>query len=416
MPDYTLMPEYHHEDLSPKRVLTVEFPDGRSLKVNFRSDADFVEFCHKIAHPQQTNRGRFPFTVDEFAIIAGQTITGTRKSIWYPKAEIERYANKRYISDRPLNPKYPVYVISKGRWNNPLTARALEECGVPYRIVVEPQEFDKYADTISEENILVTPFSNLGIGSTPVRNWVWDHSVSIGARRHWVLDDNLYMFLRFNRNMKIPVADGTIFRLAESFVDRYSNVAISGFNYLHFIERKKGNRYKPVRLNTRIYSCILIQNDIPYRWRGKYNEDTDLSIRALKDGYVTMLFNAFLADKTTTMRMPGGNTDELYAGNGYSLGRTTETTDAMQDALLEKAEALRKLHPDIVTVKKKWGRWHHDVDYSVFRDNSLEPSDSSSWEVFDGSDDFGFRLIDVVPRSRRAPRENQRQHKLEEAI
>jgi hypothetical protein len=147
--------------------------------------------------------------------------------------------------------------------------------------------------------------------------------------------------VRFNRNLKVPVSDGTIFRLAESFVDRYSNVAISGLNYLHFIERKKGDRYPPVRLNTRIYSCILIQNDIPYRWRGKYNEDTDLCIRALKDGWVTMLFNAFLADKTTTMRMPGGNTDELYAGGGWSLGRTTELTPAMQEAVLEKAETPR---------------------------------------------------------------------------
>lgn len=32
----------------------------------------------------------------------------------------------------------------------------------------------------------------------------------------------------------------------------------------------------------RAFPCILIQNDIPFRWRGRYNEDTDLSLRALK--------------------------------------------------------------------------------------------------------------------------------------
>ena len=109
------------------------------------------------------------------------------------------------------------------------------------------------------------------------------------------------------------VGDGTIFAIAENFVDRYDNVAISGFNYIHFVERKKGNRYKQYKLNTRIYSCLLLKSDIPYRWRGRYNEDTDLCIRALKDGWCTLLFNAFLADKTTTMRNTGGNTDELYA-------------------------------------------------------------------------------------------------------
>lgn len=406
------MPEYQHEDLGPKHVLSVKFPEGRSLKVNFRNHEDFAELSKLIGSKHGAKECFYPYTVDEFAIVVRQSISAVRKSLWYPKAEIEHYADKRYVSDRPLLPKYPVYVISKGRWKNPLTAMALEECGVPYRIVVEPQEYDKYSDVISSDKILVTPFSNLGQGSTPVRNWVWEHSISIGAQRHWVLDDNLYMFLRFNRNLKVPVADGTIFRLAESFVDRYSNVAISGFNYLHFIERKKGDRYPPVRLNTRIYSCILIQNDIPYRWRGKYNEDTDLCIRALKDGWVTMIFNAFLADKTTTMRMPGGNTDELYAGQGFSLGRTTELTQAMHDAVLEKALTLQKMHPDIVQVKKKWGRWHHEVDYSPFRDNELKDADPNE-DAFDQADDFGFRLIDVVPKRKRAPLGNQRQQKLQ---
>lgn len=412
LPGWTGMPEYQHDDLAPKHTLTVSFSNGRAIRVNFRSYADFRQLSDLIGNEDDAKHFPYQYSVEEFSTIVAQSISPVRKSLWYPKAEIEHYANKRYISDRPLLPKYPIYIISKGRWKNPLTAAALEQCGVPYHIVVEPQEYDKYADVISSEKILVTPFSNLGQGSTPVRNWVWEHSLAAGADRHWVLDDNLYMFLRFNRNLKVPVADGTIFRLAESFVDRYSNVAISGFNYLHFIERKKGDRYPPFRLNTRIYSCILIQNDIPYRWRGKYNEDTDLCIRALKDGWVTMLFNAFLADKTTTMRMPGGNTDELYAGNGWSLGRTTELTPAMQKAVLEKAVTLQKMHPDIVQVKKKWGRWHHEVDYSQFRLNELELADSN-WEVFDEADDFGFRLIDVVPNRRRAERPNQRQQKID---
>lgn len=397
------MPAYDHCDLAPKQSVTIDFRGGRSIRVNFRNREDTAEFAALIGHNDGTKRFLYPDSVDNFSEVVGHPISGTRKSMWYPRAEIEHYANKRYISERPLLPKYPVYVISKGRWDKPLTAMALEECGVPYHIVVEPQEYDKYADVISPHKILTLPFSNLGCGSTPVRNWVWDHSVKAGAARHWVLDDNLYMFLRFHQNLKVPVSDGTIFRLAESFVDRYRNVAVAGFNYMHFIERKKGDRYPPVRLNTRIYSCILIKNDIPYRWRGMYNEDTDLSIRALKDGWATMLFNAFLADKTTTMRMTGGNTDELYQGNGYALGRSTALTQSMHEAVLEKAMTLQRMHPDIVQVKKKWGRWHHEVDYSPFRDNVLELATPSSSEVFDDTDDFGFRLIDVIPRRRRAP-------------
>lgn len=390
--DWEQMPAYEHQDLAPKYSINVTLLEGRSIRVNFRNEKDAAKFAALIQRGRKNVQ--YPGGVAEFSALIGQKISDTRKSVWYPKAEIERYANKRYLSTRPLLPKYPVYVISKGRWQTPLTARALEDCGVPYHLVVEPQEYDNYAKVIDADKILTLPFSNLEMGSTPARNWVWEHALATGAERHWILDDNLYMFMRFHQNLKVPVSDGTIFRLAEHFVDRYANVGIAGFNYLHFIERKRGSRYPPVRLNTRIYSCILLKNDIPYRWRGKYNEDTDLCIRAMKDGLCTMLFNAFLTDKTTTMRMPGGNTDVLYRGNGYALGRTTKLTPAMQEAVLEKALTLQRMHPDIVEVKRKWGRWHHQVDYRPFRDNALEPAVRPP-EILDGRDDFGFRLVDV---------------------
>jgi hypothetical protein len=252
-----------------------------------------------------------------------------------------------------VNPVYPIYVISKGRWQKRYTANALDKIGIPYRIVVEPQEFDAYAAVMDPEKILTLPFSNLGQGSIPARNWVWDHAVASGAERHWILDDNIDGFYRLNHNLKVPARTGAIFRAAEDFVDRYENVAISGFHYFMFAKRK--DRLPPFYLNTRVYSCILIKNDLPYRWRGRYNEDTDLSLRALKDGWCTVLFTAFLAFKMTTMTMKGGNTDELYQGDGRK----------------QMAQALVDLHPDVATVSWKFNRWQHHVDYRPFGKNEL---------------------------------------------
>ena len=79
-----------------------------------------------------------------------------------------------------MNPKYPVYIISKGRWEKHKTSKVLERINVPYHIVVEPQEYQKYSHYISKDKILVLPFKNLGQGSIPARNWVWEHSISIG--------------------------------------------------------------------------------------------------------------------------------------------------------------------------------------------------------------------------------------------
>ena len=276
-----------------------------------------------------------------------------------------------------MNPKYPVYVISKGRAKSRMTSRALEQLGVPYSIVVEPQEYDEYAAVIDPAKIITTPFSNLGQGSIPVRNFVWEHSIAAGAERHWILDDNIQKFCRMNRNMKIKVSSGTIFRAAEDFTDRYENVALSGFQYFMFAVRRVA--MPPFYLNTRIYSCILIRNDLPYRWRGRYNEDTDLSLRALKDGWCTVLFNTFLAAKMQTMTMKGGNLTELYQDEGR----------------LRMAESLVEQHPDVTRITERWGRPQHLVDYSGFQKrNRLKLRDGVV--VPEGIDNYGMVLQDLI--------------------
>lgn len=253
-----------------------------------------------------------------------------------------------------MNPKYPIYIISKGRSERCLTARELSAMKVPFILVIEPQEEDQYRSAWPNANILTTPFSNLGQGSIPVRNFVWDHALKSGIKRHWILDDNIDGFHRLHQNEKFKVGDGTIFRCCEDFVDRFKNVPMAGMNYYSFC--KKTDAIPPFYLNTRIYSCILLENYREERWRGRYNEDTDLSLRFLKQGLCTILFNSFLCGKVTTMRMGGGNTDEVYA----------ET-----DNRREFAESLVRQHPDVARVSFKFGRWHHHVDYSSFKKNKL---------------------------------------------
>lgn len=271
-----------------------------------------------------------------------------------------------------MNPQYPVYVISKGRADTRYTSKALEDINVPYHIVIEPQEYETYAAVIDPKKILVLPFSNLGLGSIPARNWVLDHAIELGAKRHWILDDNIHYFDRLHNNSKYRVKSGTIFKAAEDFTDRYENVPISGFNYAFFCPARE--KRPPYYLNARVYSCILIRNDIKYRWRGRYNEDTDLSIRVLKDGDCTILFNAFLAAKHPTLMMKGGNTDELYKGDGrYAM-----------------AKSLVDQHPDITTIKQKWGRWQHHVDYSGFEKNKLIRVPGWNYE---GVNNYGMKLV-----------------------
>lgn len=245
-----------------------------------------------------------------------------------------------------------------------------------YHIVIEPQEYEQYAKVIDPKKILVLPFSNLGQGSIPARNWIWEHAISTGAERHWILDDNIRYFARIYHNKKIRVKTDVCFTVVEDFTDRYENIGLSGLQYSMFVVTSSKYRI-PFTLNTRIYSCILIKNDLPYRWRGRYNEDTDLSLRVLKDGWCTFLCRAFVAHKMVTLSMKGGNMEQLYKGDGR----------------LMMAKSLQKQHPDVTTIKWKWGRYQHSVNYSRFQYNRLKLK--KGIVLSDTVNEYGMKVVKI---------------------
>jgi len=281
--------------------------------------------------------------------------------------------------------KYPIYIVSKGRWDKRLTANALDEMGADYKIIVEKQEFENYANAVGESKVLILPQLYLdeyvtcddlgeikGKGPGAARNFALDHS---STNRHWVMDDNMDGFYRLNRNLKVKCLTPSIFRAAEDFVDRYENVPLAGFNYVMFAKRK--DSLPPFVLNTRIYSCLLVSNSIRHRWEGRYNEDTHLSLRVLKDGDCTIQFNAFLANKVRTQTMKGGNTDMFYANEGT----------------LNKSKMLEDLHPDCSRVVWKFDRWHHFVDYNPFKRNALVRKAGAM--IPEGINNYGMVLKDI---------------------
>lgn len=287
-----------------------------------------------------------------------------------------------------MNPNFPVYIISKGRWESRKTARALERMNIPYYIVVEEKEYSKYKKVCAGEVLVLDQKfqkeydlfdKDLGnkesTGPGPARNYCWEHSIQRGSSWHWVLDDNIANFGRINRNLYIPVTSGTIFKCAEDFCLRYLNLAIAGFNYDFFAQTR--TKIPPFVLNTRIYSCLFIRNDIPFRWRGRYNEDTDLSLRVLKAGWCTLQFNAFIQEKATTQTLKGGNTEEFYAKEGT----------------LAKSQMLENMHPDVAKVVWRFNRPHHYVNYSSFKNNTLLRDPNVI--VSEGVDNYGMKIVSL---------------------
>jgi hypothetical protein len=265
-----------------------------------------------------------------------------------------------------MQPRFPIYIPSKSRAENGTTARFLDAINVPYKMVVEEQQFDEYSQYFSTDKLLILDpeylknydtFDDLGDtkskGPGAARNFIWDHSVSQGHAWHWVMDDNIVLFARLHKNQRIPVGDGTIFHAMEEFVLRYKNIAMAGPQYWMFAPSRA--KLPPFVVGTRIYSCNLIRNDVPFRWRGRYNEDTDLSLRMLKDNWQTVQFNAFLQYKLTTQTLTGGNTEAFYAEEGT----------------LPKSQMLVKMHPDVTKLVQRFNRWHHHVNYGPFKNIAL---------------------------------------------
>ena len=140
-----------------------------------------------------------------------------------------------------MNPEYPIYVVSKGRWESRLTVKALEYMRVPFHLIVEADEYEEYAKVVDPSKILITPQKYIDeydvfwedddprIGPGASRNFAREHSMARGYDWHWVMDDNLDAFHRLNRNIKAEVTSGTIFKCMEDFVKRYDNVVPPSF-------------------------------------------------------------------------------------------------------------------------------------------------------------------------------------------
>ena len=284
------------------------------------------------------------------------------------------------MPDTPF-PQHPIYIVSKGRSGYMLTSRALATMGVPHLVVVEPHEGDVYRAAVERLRLPVSVIEmDLGykatyglcdgLGNTrstgpgPARNFAWQHSIDNGAKWHWVMDDNIRTFYRLHENRKVKCISPAPFLAMEDFCERYANVAMAGPNYNFFVPSSQ--KRPPFIKNTRIYSCNLIRNDVPFRWRGRYNEDTILSLDMLKAGWCTIQFNAFLQAKTATQRMKGGNTEDFYHREGTKgQGRYAE------NGTTAKSEMLVRVHPDVARLAWRYGRVHHHVDYRPFRARAL---------------------------------------------
>jgi hypothetical protein len=229
------MPEFNQQDLQPWRQVVVSF-------------ASFGD--------QQA-----------FAAAIGQKMTPNTRSIWYPPAEIGRYATSGSRRRRPMNPRYPGLHHQQGplgvaqngegarqdRRPVPDRGRAARVRRVRRRARRRPRP----RPALLEPRARVDPGAQLGLGALDLRG----PRAALDSRRQY---RRLLSAEQQSQDAGRERARSSA--CAEDFVDRYENVAKAGFNYFMFAPRKA--KVPPLYLNTRVYSCILLDNRFYGEFRG----------------------------------------------------------------------------------------------------------------------------------------------------
>ena len=235
---------------------------------------------------------------------------------------------------------YPVYVPSHKRAKSALTARYFLKCGTPFKLVIEPRQENEYSEF--KKHLLLLDENNDTGSSLPVRNFISEHSISEGHKRHWQFDDNIRSFRRLHRGCRVHVNSTKAIQIVEEFTDRYTNIGVSGFDYEMFVV---DTCKKPIVTNVHVYSACLINNQMPYRHRLLYNEDTDLCLQVVTNGLCTVQFKALMVEKMRTMTMAGGNADQIYKGKGR----------------LKMARSLEEVWPEHVETAWRFNRPQHRI-------------------------------------------------------
>ncbi len=201
----------------------------------------------------------------------------------------------------------------------------LEDDGVTdFYIVIQPDQVEAYSK-FGEDRLLILPENDKGL--VYARNWITDHSIAQGHERHWQIDDDLLYMGRLHKGRRLKCDAGVAIAIAEDFVDRYENVALASFNEFSFVLTNKGysrSLYPPFYLNHRCYTIILFWNKLPNRWRPPNNEDADMSLQVIADGWCTILFNSFLMKTLPTMQASGGQTEAFLSGARLEMVRGLE--------------------------------------------------------------------------------------------
>lgn len=270
--------------------------------------------------------------------------------------------------------KYPIYIPTKGRFENNLTAELLLKSNIDFRLFVEDTEYQQYEKRFGSDKLVALDGHDFG-GVGYARNFIKDYSISRNEKRHWQLDDDIKLFYRLNKGINTECSADEALSAVEDFTDQFQNIGITGLSANTFVKFSN----KPYEVNRFAYTCFLVNNSISCRFRKELEEDLDMNLQILTSGLCTVKINLYNFAWASTGARKGGCTTEY---KGSKLAR------------LRNAKILALTWPQYVTVVWKFNRWHFQVkdNWRCFHNKLIRRTDID-WSQIPETNEYGIQLI-----------------------
>lgn len=209
--------------------------------------------------------------------------------------------------------QYTIYIPSKGRSTNCMTANNCLAAGLKCFIVVEPQDYKKYLEHYTPDLLIKLPKNDQGMWY--VRQYILEYSRKSGEKAHWQMDDDIRKFMRRidDKNVKVDPVDSVL--RVERIFKGHTNLAMIAHRYTSFAFSYKTD----FSYNQNPCSSILLRNDVKAKWRKGTVEDADFALQVLNSGWSTIVTNRELIDTVPHMKQAGGLTDAAKAGYGRQV-------------------------------------------------------------------------------------------------
>lgn len=261
-----------------------------------------------------------------------------------------------------------IYIISKGR-PQCTTAKTLTRMKYPGEWFIvngsNDETHSEYVKNWGKDRVLAFDFEkeientdtmdNFGFedkpsGAVPVRNATIDMARKRGEVRHWQFDDDYTGFMMFDRQSgKNRSVDGEKFQrelLRIAKLGETMKMPNIGFS----VSTIEANPQKRACISRRVFNAHNLATDpeLVMRWRGRMNDDLINALDVCRTGGLEIQFKYMMMTMKPTQQEAGGLT-ELYKSDG-AVRKTAYAVLAM---------------PQAVRLVRKFGRYHHKVDWKA---------------------------------------------------